>query len=129
QRGEEEEKYRKDHQEEVRRLNAKQVRYTAVLTLARRKSPHLRDHLDVLGEMLDEKKQLDLWASEDPGRATPSEDDARATALAALRTLDYLRRNDPGIKLDRFRPAVERLAGSPNQVVRSQATGLLRQWD
>ncbi len=128
-RGDPQAEYRRANKEEVRRLNEKQIRYNAVLTLARRGSDRARDHFALIGEMLDEDRQREVWRTGEAGEQGAHEAGARQVVPAALQALEQLRRKNPGVDLAPLRPAIDRLAHSDNQAVRMQAKELQKKLD
>ena len=106
-----------------------EVRYNAVLALARRGSPHVQDpHVwDTLVEMLDEEQQLGNFRTRlRDGREVPDEAAARNTVLGALRAVQELRRKQPGMDLARLREPIEKLTHSPAKLVVSVAKQTLQ---
>lgn len=103
-----------------------EIRYNAALALARlgsRKAP-----LDVLGEMLDEARQMRNFRTRLPdGRHVTDEAAARRTVLGALRALRDWHRHAGAVKaadpnqLASLYQSVSRLAESSNRVIRAEA--------
>jgi hypothetical protein len=109
--------YRKKHPDEVRRRNQKTIAYNAVLTLVRRGSPRVKDHFDLIREMLDEDKQRQVWKSGEPNQKGPFEAEAREVVLRTIQALDQLRRESPAVDLSPLRPVIDKLAAGPQSPV------------
>ena len=101
-----------------------QVRYNAVLSLARRGSPHVQDPeiWDTLREMLDEDQQLrNFRARLSDGREVPDQTAARLTVIDALRAVQELHRKRPQMDLSGLREPIEKLTHSPAAPVATEA--------
>jgi hypothetical protein len=101
-----------------------QVRYNAVLALARRGSPHVKDPdvWDTLTDMLDEGQQLRNFRVQlSNGRDVPDETAARLTVIAALRAVQELHRKQPGMDLSGLKEPIAKLAASANVPVNTEA--------
>ncbi len=99
-----------------------EIRYNAVTALARRGSDRVKEHLDVLGEMLNEDQQLANFRTKlKDGRVVPDEQSARGTVLSALKAVVELHGKRPEMDLSALAPAIDKLAGSSNLVVRTEA--------
>jgi hypothetical protein len=101
-----------------------EVRYNAVLSLARRGSPHVKDPevWDTLLEMLDEDQQLrNFRAPPRDGRAASDEAGARLTVLGALRAVQELHHQQPKMDLSGLKEPIEKLTHSPSALVASEA--------
>ena len=105
-----------------------EIRYQATTTLARRGSTQVPFAL--LAEMLDEDRQMkNFRAKLQDGREVPDEAAARRTVLSALKAvLEWHKHkaavqavgpSDPG--LQRVYAAIDKLAHSPNLVVKTEA--------
>ena len=61
-----------------------EIRYNAAAALARRGSDRIKDHIEVLSEMLDENQQLLNFRTKlKEGQDVPDEQAARATVISA----------------------------------------------
>lgn len=101
-----------------------EVRYNAVLSLARRGSPHVQDPdvWDVLKDMLDEDQQLrNFRIPLSGGREAPDEAAARLTVLGALRAVQELHRQQPAMDLSGLKGPIEKLTHSPAAPVSTEA--------
>lgn len=101
-----------------------EVRYQAVLSLARRGSPHIKDPglWAVLSEMLDEEQQLrNFRARLSDGREVPDEFAARTTVIGALRAVQELHRKQPTMDLSDLKRPIEKLTHSPAAPVSTEA--------
>jgi hypothetical protein len=106
-----------------------EIRYNAALALARRGSKYLP--LETVREMLDEPRQMrNFRAPLDGGGSVPDEVAARRTILSTLKALAEWWQKLPADDRGRVagepawrevRQEVDRLAGSPNLVVKSEA--------
>lgn len=106
-----------------------EIRYNAALALARRGSTHLP--LETVREMLDEPRQMrNFRAPLDGGGSVPDEVAARRTILSALKALVEWWQKLPADDRTRIagepawrevRQEVDRLAESPNLVLKSEA--------
>ncbi len=105
-----------------------EVRYNAVVALARRGSAHLP--FAVLAEMLDEQRQMrNFRARLQDGRNVPDEAAARRTVLNALKAVVEWHKHSSAVQavggdnagLRKVYAAVDRLTRSPNLVVRTEA--------
>ena len=123
-RNEAQKEYRKKHPEQLRLRNRKNIAYNAVLTLARRGSPRVKDHFELFREMLDEDKQLVLWKNEEPDRKGAPEAEAREIVVRTLQALDQLHRVRPSLDLTPLRPILDRLAKSSQVGVKTAAQEL-----
>ena len=101
-----------------------QVRYNAVLSLARRGSPQVKDPdvWDTLVEMLDEDRQLRNFRTPlADGREVPDETAARLTIIGALRAVQELHRKQPQMDLSGLKEPIEKLTHSPAAPVSTEA--------
>lgn len=101
-----------------------EIQYNAIRALAHRGSDAMKDpdRLDVLGEMLDEEKQLQHFRLKlKDGRDVPDQGEARTTVEAGLKAIAQLHRKRPDIDLSRLRPAIDKVAQSNNEVLRQEA--------
>ena len=101
-----------------------QVRYNAVLSLARRGSPHVQDPeiWDTLREMLDEDQQLrNFRARLSDGREVPDQTAARLTVIDALRAVQELHRKQPTMDLSGLKEPITKLIHSPSIPVSTEA--------
>jgi hypothetical protein len=118
--------YRKNHPAEVRARNQKTIAYNAVLTLVRRGSARVKNHFDLIKEMLDEEKQRAVWKSGEPNQKGAYVAEAREVVLRTLQALDQLRRESPQpqVDLSPLRPIIDNLADSPHAAVSAAAKEL-----
>jgi len=108
----------------ARSVGGWEVRYQAVLSLARRGSPHVKDPglWDVLAEMLDEDQQLRNFRVQlRDGREVPDEFAARTTVIGALRAVQELHRRQPAMDLSDLKGPIEKLTHSPAAPVSTEA--------
>jgi hypothetical protein len=101
-----------------------EVRYNAVLALARRGSPHVKDPevWDMLLEMLDEDQQLRNFRTKtDDGREVVDDNGARTAVIGALQAVQDLHRKQPQTDLSGIKPAIEKLEHGANPTVALQA--------
>lgn len=101
-------------------VTGREVRYNAVLALAHRGSPRIKEDgvWDVLLEMLDEDEQLQNYTPRTgDGRAVPDETAARTTVLSALQAVQELHRKRPEVDLSGLREPIDKLTHSPNATV------------
>jgi hypothetical protein len=105
-----------------------EIRYNATLALARHGSPNLP--LDVMREMLDERKQLlNFGKIQKDGQTVTNEDAARRTVLNALKAfVEWHQHPDAAKKFGRDKTdlqqvygAIDRLTQSPNPTLRAEA--------
>ena len=114
--------YRKDHPEEVRQQNARDIHYNAALTLARRGSAEALKFADLYKEMLDEQKQHELARADKSPQQSAGDARVVQTILAALNAMDQLRASVQDLP---FLPAsLDALADSDNKSIRSAAKEL-----
>jgi hypothetical protein len=124
-RSQEEEEYRKQHTKELQELNRKQVRYNAILALARRNSPRVGKNLNLFEEMLDEDMQQGLCRTAAHDRKPEDyQEEARSLVLIALRTLDRFHQRNPNVDLSPLRTSLDRLADNPHPGVSQKAAEL-----
>jgi hypothetical protein len=105
-------------------VEAREIRYNAVLALLYRGSPHVKDEgvWDVLTEMLDESKQLQTFQTHaGDGPTIPNETGARMTVIGALRAVRELHKKRPEIDLSGLKAPLEKLKESNNATVRTEA--------
>lgn len=99
-----------------------EIRYNAVTALARRGSDRIKDHLDILSEMLDEDQQLANFRTKlKDGREVPDEQAARSTVTSALKAVAELHEKKPNLDLSSLTPRIEKLTQSSSLIVRSEA--------
>jgi hypothetical protein len=101
-----------------------EVRYNAALALARRGSEQVRqpDVWDTLVEMLDEQQQFrNFTAQLRDGRVVPDETAARLTVIGALKAVQELHRQRPGLDLSGLREPIAKLAHSASPPVAAEA--------
>jgi hypothetical protein len=101
-----------------------EIRYNAIRALAYRGSDAMKDpeRLDVLAEMLDEKKQEQNFRLKlKGGKEVPDLAEARTTVESALKAIAELHRKRPDIDLSRLYPAIEQLTSSNNEVIKQEA--------
>jgi hypothetical protein len=98
------------------------IRYTAVIALARRGSDRIKDHLDTLADMLDEPQQRANCTSRSAG-GQDSVDEALVTGIitGALKAVTELHRRRPEMDLSTLGPAIDKLTESNNPVLRTEA--------
>jgi HEAT repeat protein len=105
-----------------------EIRYNAAAALARRGSDRAR--LDLLGQMLDEDRQLRNFHLKGPnGADQPDEGTARTTLVNALQAVAELHHKKPGRDLSELRSAVEKLAHDPDYALRAEAERTLHALD
>ncbi|HTK76353.1 MAG TPA: hypothetical protein VL371_13905 [Gemmataceae bacterium] len=105
-------------------VEAREIRYNAVLALLYRGSPRVKDEgvWDVLTEMLDEGQQLQSFQTHGgDGPTIPDETGARMTVIGALRAVRELHKKRPEIDLSGLKPSLEKLKESNNATVRTEA--------
>jgi hypothetical protein len=123
-RDEQQKDYRKKHPDKVRLRHQKTIAYNAVLALARRGSPHVKDHFALFKEMLDEEGQVAFWKTDEPNQKSAAEAEAREIVVRTLQALDQLHRENASVDLTPLRPIIDRLADSPHASVKSAAREL-----
>lgn len=109
--------------------HGRDIRCNAALALAWRGSPKIKDPVawDLLLEMLDEPTQLQNYRAKLPdGREVSNEAAARETTRGALRAVAELHRKKPAMDLSGLRPALEKLTGSTNKLVATDAKQVLQ---
>ena len=105
-------------------VEAREIRYNAVLALLNRGSPRLKDEgvWEVLTEMLDEGQQLQSFQTHaGDGPTIPDETGARMTVIGALRAVRELHKKQPEIDLSGLKPSLEKLKESSNATIRTEA--------
>ena len=105
-------------------VEAREIRYNAVLALLNRGSPHVKDEgvWDVLTEMLDEEQLLkDFQSQSRDGRPGAGETAARMTVIGTLRALRGLHQKRPEMNLTGLEPLIDKLTQSSNAAVRAEA--------
>ncbi len=105
-------------------VEAREIRYNAVIALLHRGSPRVTDEgvWDLLTEMLDESQQLQTFqthAGDDP--TIPNETGARMTVIGALRAVRELHRKRPEMDLSGLKAPLGKLKESTNATVRAEA--------
>jgi hypothetical protein len=97
------------------------VQSNATIALARRGSPQVR--LGLLDTMLDEEQLRGIFVlqSKQSGKEQPDEALVAETLKNALKAVAELHRKRPEFDLAKLKPAVDRLADSPNPAVRAEA--------
>lgn len=101
-----------------------EVRYNAVIALARRGSDKIKDDhaWDTLKEMLDENQQLRNFKHELPNKQKVSDPGAaHLTIITALKAIDELHRRRPDMDLSGLKPAVDKLSHSNNLAISTEA--------
>jgi hypothetical protein len=88
-----------------------EIRYTAIIALARRGSDKIKDHLDTLADMLDEQQQ----------RANATEPAVAGNISGTLKAIVELHRRRPEMDLSALQPAIDKLEQSSNPVIRIEA--------
>ena len=114
-------------EEAVRRVNEKEIRFNAALSLARRGSPLAADCLDLYREMLDRDKLVAFWEKAELGERETAAKAARDTSYEALRALNRLRKTNARVDLSGLRSAVDRLTEDSDEPIRKQAEELKKQ--
>jgi hypothetical protein len=100
-----------------------EIRYTAVIALARRGSDRIKDHFDTLADMLDEQQQrANCTLRTEGGQATVNEPAVTSNITGALKAIVELHRRRPEMDLSTLDPAIEKLTQSSNPVIRTEAT-------
>lgn len=107
-----------------------EIRYNAVVALARRGSEHAlaEGPLDVLLEMLDEEQQqvnfkIRLRDGEEvpEDKATPDPVAAQTAVVSALQAVTELHRKRSELDLAKLEPAIQKLMGSSNELIKQEA--------
>jgi hypothetical protein len=101
-----------------------EVRYNASLALARRGSDRIKEeHVwENLKEMLNEDQQLrNFRVKMQDGTEVPDDGAARMTVISALQAINELHSRRPDINLSELDPAIDKLVGSSNTAVRTEA--------
>lgn len=101
-----------------------EVRYNAVIALARRGSDKIKDERawETLQEMLDEDQQLRNFKHELPDKQKVSDPGAaHVTLITALQAVAELHRRRPEMDLSDLKPAIEKLTQSRNLAVSTEA--------
>lgn len=104
------------------------VRYNAVLALARRGSPKLNDTVvqELFKEMLDEEQQMRNFRTKlKDGKEVSDAVAARTAVLGAVKALDDYKTKVPTTDLSMYRPALEKLTSSPNTILKQESQRLL----
>jgi len=98
------------------------IRYTAVIALARRGSDRIKDHFDTLADMLDEPQQRANCTNRSAG-GQESVDEPLVTGIitGALKAIVELHRRRPEMDLSPLTPAIDKLTQSDNPVIRTEA--------
>jgi hypothetical protein len=106
-----------------------EIRYNAVIALARRGSEHTLDEapLEVLQEMLDEEQQQVNFkvrlrdGQEVPeDKATPDPVAAQTAVVSALQAVIELHKKRPELNLSKLEPAIQKLQGSSNELIKQE---------
>ncbi len=101
-----------------------EVRYNAVIALARRGSDKIKDERawETLKEMLDEDQQLRNFKHELPNKQKVSDPGAaHLTMITALKAINELHRRRPDMDLSELKPAIEKLTHSHNLGLSTEA--------
>ena len=101
-----------------------EVRYNAVIALARRGSDRIKDERawETLQEMLDEDQQLRNFKHELPDKTKVADPGAaHATLITTLQAVAELHRLKPDMDLSTLTPAIEKLSQSRNLAVSTEA--------
>lgn len=104
------------------------VRYNAVLALARRSSPKLNDMVvqELFKEMLDEEQQMRNFRTKlKDGREVSDTVAARTAVLGAVKALEEYKIKNASADLSMYRPALEKLQASPNAMLKQESQRLL----
>ena len=91
----------------------REIRYGAVIGLARHGSPAVQPFLPTLAEMLDLEKQKQLFA--------PAETNAATVVRGALKAIQELHRKNPRLDLSGLQPALSALVEGPNKPLAEEA--------
>lgn len=103
-------------------LRGREIRYQATRALARRGSAKIADRLGVLGEMLDEEQQARNFQTRlKDGRVVADGTMVRSVLTGALKSIAELHARNPSIDLSALVPAIDKLAGSDNPVLKTEA--------
>jgi hypothetical protein len=100
-----------------------EVRYNAAIALARRGSPSaLEDPVkESILQMLDEDQQMRNFRETVNGKEVSDAGKAQLTVITAVQALAELHRRKPELDLSPFKPAIDKLSGSPNLAVSTEA--------
>jgi hypothetical protein len=101
-----------------------EVRYNAVIALARRGSDRIKDDRawETLQEMLDEEQQLRNFKHELPDKRDVSDaGSAHVELITAMQAIGELHRRKPEMDLSGLKPAIEKLTQSRNLAVSTEA--------
>jgi hypothetical protein len=103
-----------------RNVTGREVRYNAVLALAHRGSPRIKDDgvWDVLLDMLDENQQLANYTPRTgKARGVADETAARTTVISGLQAVQELHRKQSQLDLSGLKEPIEKLTHSSNATV------------
>lgn len=101
-----------------------EVRYNAVIALARRGSDKIKDEQawETFKEMLDEDQQLRNFKHELPDKQKVADPGAaHLTLITTLQAVTELHRRKPDMDLSDLKPAIEKLTQSRNLAVSTEA--------
>jgi hypothetical protein len=99
-----------------------EIRYSAVIALARRGSDRVKDHFDTLLDMLDEAQaRANCTSRGNGGREIVNEPAVTSNITGALKAVSELHRRRPEMDLSKLQPALEKLTQSGNPVIRTEA--------
>jgi hypothetical protein len=99
-----------------------EIKYTAVVALARRGSDRVKDHFDTLLDMLDEsQQQANCKTKGRDGRDVVNDQAATSNVTTALKAVVELHRRRPEMDLTQLTPAIGKLTQSGNPVIRTEA--------
>jgi hypothetical protein len=101
-----------------------EVRYNAVIALARRGSDRIKDQRpwETLQEMLDEEQQLRNFKHELPDKRVVSDPgSAHVEVITAMQAIGELHRRKPDLDLSGLQPAIQKLTQSRNLAVSTEA--------
>ncbi|MFL5245418.1 MAG: hypothetical protein ACJ8FY_25255 [Gemmataceae bacterium] len=107
-------------EEELQKRYQLEVRYHALLSLARRGSSLFPEWMDDFADMLDEDKQLQNFQIKKDGKYVPDQGAAGLIIRNALSVLQVLHQKRPDLDLSKLDPALIKLTESPNYALKEE---------
>jgi hypothetical protein len=108
-------------QEELQDRYKLEIRYHALLSLARRGSPQFSEWQDDFADMLDEEKQLKNFQVKKDGKYAPDQGAAGLVVRNALSVLPVLHEKRPEMDLSKLDPSLAKLSESSNYGLKEEA--------
>jgi hypothetical protein len=107
-------------EEELQKRYRLEIRYHALLSLARRGSPQFPEWMGDFADMLDEEKQLQNFQIKKDGKYVPDQGAASLIVRNALSVLQVLHEKRPDLDLSKLDPALVKLTESPNYALKEE---------